>query len=271
MANWCIDDGHGGSDSGAVDGSRYEKTDNKRIGDKVRALLKYNGENVFSTRVNDEYVSLDKRCEIANVGKANYFISLHRNSFSNSANGLESYNYPRDTKGRGLATNIQNSILEKVPFTNRGIKEATFRVLVGTNMTAVLIELGFISNSGDNVLFDKHIDIIAEQIVRACLKEVGKTFKKPQPITPETPNTGKKVMYRVICGSFKDKANAEKRVKDIQAKTGYNSFLVAEVVNGVVMYRVSCGSFEVKNNAQNRAYEIYEKTKFDCFLVAVKV
>lgn len=268
MAKWCIDYGHGGYDSGAINGIRYEKNDVKLLGDKLVALLIANGETVIKTRVNDEFISLDERCNIANRNEVNYFISLHRNSAtSSSANGLETYSNKGAVNGKRLGTAIQNSILEKVPFTNRGYKEEDFRVLYKTTMTAVLIELGFIVNSKDNELFDKNIDVIVEQIAKACLKEVGKTLKKPT--TPSS--TGDKVTYRVVCGSFKDKANAENRCKEVQAKTGLGCFLVAEVIDGVSMYRVICGSFENKANADNRAKEVTAKTGLSCFLLAVRV
>ena len=269
MAKWCIDYGHGGYDSGAINGTRYEKNDVKLLGDKLVALLIANGETVIKTRNGDEFVSLDERCNIANRNGVNYFVSLHRNSAtSSSANGLETYSNIGAVNGKRLGTAIQNSILEKVPFTNRGYKEENFRVLVGTTMTAVLIELGFIVNSRDNDLFDKNINVIVEQIAKACLKEVGKTLKKPT--TSTTPGVSG-VTYRVVCGSFKDKANAEARCEEVQAKTGLKCFLVAEAINGVSMYRVICGSFENKANAENRAKEVTAKSGLSCFLIAVKL
>ena len=136
-------------------------------------------------------------------------------------------------------------------------------------MSAVLVEIGFISNSNDNNLFDSNIDIIAEQIVKACLKEVNKTFNKPQPIVNKPVVEG--VTYRVVCGSFKERANAEKRVKEIVANTGLSCFLLAEVIDGVSMYRVICGSFKDKFNAEKRVNEIRIKSGLTSFLIAVKI
>ena len=50
MAKWCLDYGHGGSDVGAIFGSRYEKNDVRKIGEKIRTHLLFNGEEVLLTR-----------------------------------------------------------------------------------------------------------------------------------------------------------------------------------------------------------------------------
>jgi N-acetylmuramoyl-L-alanine amidase len=41
---------------------------------------------------------------------------------------------------------IEASLRERVPMSPRAIQQAPFRVLVGANMPAVLVEMGFISN-----------------------------------------------------------------------------------------------------------------------------
>jgi len=45
-----------------------------------------------------------------------------------------------------LAALIEASLREHVPMSPRAIQQAPFRVLVGANMPAVLVEMGFISN-----------------------------------------------------------------------------------------------------------------------------
>ena len=43
-------------------------------------------------------------------------------------------------------TRREGSLRERVPMSPRAIQQAPFRVLVGANMPAVLVEMGFISN-----------------------------------------------------------------------------------------------------------------------------
>lgn len=275
MAKWCIDYGHGGTDPGACNGSRKEKDDVKRVGDKVVEYLKYNGQSVILSRGSDVYIKPYDRTVYANTNKADYFISLHRNSATNSsANGLETYAEVGAVKGKALAQAVQKELIKVVPYRNRGYKEANYIVLVHTNMPSILTELGFISNAKDNELYDKHIDDMAHAIAKACIEYVGGSYKRKGINTSTGSNnasTGKKTMYRVMCGSFSEKANAEARKKAVDSKTGFSSFLVAETVNGKLMYRVVCGSFESKANAEARSGEVKKKSGFDCFLVATKV
>jgi N-acetylmuramoyl-L-alanine amidase len=48
-----------------------------------------------------------------------------------------------------LAESIQTNLATVHPGPNRGVKQAGFRVLIGAIMPAVLVELGFMSNSGE--------------------------------------------------------------------------------------------------------------------------
>ena len=69
-------------------------------------------------------------------------------------------------KAKGLAEKIQAALVG-VGFTNRGVKSANFHVLRETKAPAVLVEVGFIDNTGDNQLFDTERDeiiaVITEQ------------------------------------------------------------------------------------------------------------
>jgi N-acetylmuramoyl-L-alanine amidase len=49
----------------------------------------------------------------------------------------------------GLADIVHEELSRRIPMTRRDVQEAPFRVLVGANMPAVLIEMGFVSNAAD--------------------------------------------------------------------------------------------------------------------------
>ena len=67
---------------------------------------------------------------------------------------------------------IEEELRRRVPMSSRAIQEAPFRVLVGANMPAVLIEMGFISNP------DHEEDFLSEyfqaSIVAALVESVVK-------------------------------------------------------------------------------------------------
>ena len=46
-----------------------------------------------------------------------------------------------------LAQAVEAALRERVPMSPRAIQQAPFRVLVGANMPAVLVEMGFITNA----------------------------------------------------------------------------------------------------------------------------
>ena len=62
------------------------------------------------------------------------------------------------------------------------------------------------------------------------------------------PIDGAKKLYRVQVGAFKDRKNAEKKLRQISA-TGTDCF-ITELQEGY--YRVQCGAYSVKQNAENK-------------------
>ncbi|MEF2144710.1 MAG: N-acetylmuramoyl-L-alanine amidase [Desulfovibrionaceae bacterium] len=87
-----IDAGHGGYDKGAVHNGMYEKTVNLQVAKLVGELLVKKGFKVVYTRTDDTFVALEERTAMANMAKADLFISLHCNAFKKTdVRGLETY------------------------------------------------------------------------------------------------------------------------------------------------------------------------------------
>ena len=120
----ALDAGHGGSDPGAVYNGRQEKDDTLDLTLAVGDILKKNGIDVFYTRTNDEYETPFKKATDANDAKADYFVSIHRNSSPtpNQHTGVETLVYNNSGIKSQMAANI-NSELEKAGFKNLGITE----------------------------------------------------------------------------------------------------------------------------------------------------
>lgn len=162
----CVDAGHGGSDPGTVNpwtGAR-EKDITIRYALDLAAELEQSGARIIMTRQHDIFVPLAQRCNIANTGvkhnagRSDLFLSIHVNGVENpAAKGWEIWTSPGPTNSDILATLIYNEVdaeyhdLHMRPDWSDGDpdKEGKLRVLMGTWMPAVLIELGFIRNSGD--------------------------------------------------------------------------------------------------------------------------
>lgn len=193
----CIDPGHGGKDPGAVKGKRYEKDDALRLALRVGKVLKANGLKVIYTRTTDRYDSPSEKAQIANKNKADYFISIHRNSAGNgAANGAEVLVYATGGTRVEIAKSIQK-LFAKHGFADRGVKvNPKLTVLKNTTMPAVLCEVGFISNAMDNKLFDTKLNKYADCIAKGLMDAIGLQFKAHasayKPKANITPKSSKK-------------------------------------------------------------------------------
>lgn len=103
----------------------------------------------------------------ANRSKADFFISIHCNSYVDpAANGTEVYAFSPYTIGTLLADSILDEIVGSFDLNNRGVKYANFFVLRATIMPAVLVETAFVSNPHDADILRGHTTEIAAAIAR---------------------------------------------------------------------------------------------------------
>lgn len=204
----ALDAGHGGWDLGTV-GKKglLEKDVVLDIVGRLGKLLENNlGAQVIYTRQDDSYLSLEKRAEIANVAGANLFLSVHANySDLSTARGVETY-YTNTYSSIKARSNDDDPALKKVNWTNvdirtkvtdshrfaadvqqalctrlvainpdlrnRGVKEAQYVVLTGTQMPAVLAEVSFVSSPEDehHLQSSEYRQLIAEALYKGVAK-----------------------------------------------------------------------------------------------------
>lgn len=165
---WVLDAGHGGKDVGCETRNYQEKDITLDITKRVAELLRKNkpGIKVILTRKSDVYVSLEKRCQIANNANADLFLSIHVNAVEHNRllSGTETFfAYTRaisdavllSAQGRNvgkselLARLLQKNYHEAGRTTSRGAKPENLYVCNNTMMPAALTEVGFISNRED--------------------------------------------------------------------------------------------------------------------------
>ncbi|KGE17761.1 N-acetylmuramoyl-L-alanine amidase family protein [Paenibacillus wynnii] len=148
-----LDAGHGAKDSGAVGVTgKYEKAFNLAIVLKAAALLKKEKNiDVVLTRSDDTFLELKERAAIANNLNADLFISVHANSSASSrATGAETY-YQRQAS-KAFATVMHKYLVPATGLSDRGVRYGNFHVIRETKMPAVLLEVGYLSNKGDEAL-----------------------------------------------------------------------------------------------------------------------
>jgi N-acetylmuramoyl-L-alanine amidase len=141
-----IDAGHGGYDRGGIPGQRVsEKEMTLDVARRLKNVLEASGYRVVMTRNSDVFVPLGTRCAIANSYRNAIFVSVHFNSATRrGASGIETYFYSRDSLS--LASAIHHYVSGGAPSENRGVRRRGYYVLRRTNMPAVLVECGFLTN-----------------------------------------------------------------------------------------------------------------------------
>jgi N-acetylmuramoyl-L-alanine amidase len=190
-----IDPGHGGEESGAVGklddkGTRklFEKDLSLRLAKKIKEELSKHT-TTYLTRSLDRSVSLQERADLADLVKADLFLSIHFNSSTNTkSRGFELYYLDNNSnvatqkversenlnlKGEELIVNqilvdlvvqqtvhhskqLSTFVHEKVKpvikqhqIEDRGIKPGLFYVLALSKRPGLLVEVGFVSNTSE--------------------------------------------------------------------------------------------------------------------------
>jgi N-acetylmuramoyl-L-alanine amidase len=141
-----IDAGHGGYDRGGIPGQRVSEKDmTLDVAQRLRKVLSANGYKVIMTRDSDVFVPLGTRTAIANQYRNAIFVSIHFNSATRGgADGIETYFYSRNSLA--LASAIHHYVAGGAPSPNRGVRRRGYFVLRRTNVPAILVECGFLTN-----------------------------------------------------------------------------------------------------------------------------
>ncbi|WP_339175229.1 N-acetylmuramoyl-L-alanine amidase [Solibacillus sp. FSL R5-0691] len=172
-----LDPGHGGKDPGAVSKNAREKEVVLKVANLVKQKLEKDGATVKMTRSGDTYPSLEDRVRYAKNENGEIFISLHANAAAKeSANGTETFysvtSNANEKEDLALATAINNEIVKNAKMYNRGVKRADYVVIKGNVMPAVLVELGFITNTADRekLISDEYVEIFAQSIYNGIVQ-----------------------------------------------------------------------------------------------------
>jgi N-acetylmuramoyl-L-alanine amidase len=214
-----IDAGHGGSDNGA--GSRFgnEKTYTLDTANRLARILNDAGLKTVFTRRSDVFVDLYERAHIASLYSDYAFVSLHYNSASEEARGLETYCLsPRgaastssryltrgdiqklpgnddDTQNILLASLVHSEIIKLNPgdaTADRGVKRARFVVIKQNVLPAILVEGGFVSNHMEAARVNRpdYRQSLAQAIARGIIRFVNVTGDRHMQMPGMTPDQG---------------------------------------------------------------------------------
>ncbi|MDD2954955.1 MAG: N-acetylmuramoyl-L-alanine amidase [Oscillospiraceae bacterium] len=179
----CIDAGHGGSASGAVNGNALEKENTLLIAKEVKAAFEKRGVAVVMTRTEDVYLTMDQRCQIERASGAACCISLHMDSAGPTASGMTAWLHSKAPERYTVWAKGVLAALKAVGYTSnraqevnrgyRGNTTADYAWNAGTKSPSMLLELGFISNAKNLSEFEKNHAAYAEAIAKATCEWLG--------------------------------------------------------------------------------------------------
>lgn len=186
-----LDAGHGGTDVGAIgynaDGEKVvqEKDVNLTVTLEVARILRKKGVNVLLTRSDDSSLALSRRYTISNSNNALLFVSIHHNSHTtpDPSGALTLYSAAKDEKYPGLKSSksiarvIQKHLVEATGLRDGGIRsEDELAVLRGTETSAVLVEVAFVSSYSDQefLLEEENLYKAAAGIAAGILEVLGR-------------------------------------------------------------------------------------------------
>lgn len=174
-----IDAGHGGKDPGATSpfSQVKEKDLNLILAQKLKPKLEYIGINAVLTRSNDTYIGLYDRPAIANSLNADAFLSIHFNANTRPAPyGVEMLYVPDGRNSKAFAQILETEIVKATGAYSRGLTERPNLVVIReTVMPAVLAELGFLTNPGEEKLLlnEAYQDKLVEGMYNAIIRYLG--------------------------------------------------------------------------------------------------
>ena len=161
-----LDPGHGGSDVGAIRDDITEKEITLDVAKRVKNLLEKKGYIVEMTRETDETVSLQDRVAFSEEKNPDIFVSIHVNSSEKpEIMGLETHYYRQESMS--LAQSVHASLASNIKSKNRGLFKSKFYVINHTTAPAILVEIGFISNT------DERAELISKKRKQATAKAIA--------------------------------------------------------------------------------------------------
>ena len=237
MVKIAIDAGHGLNTAGkrclkSLDKNQTrEWTLNSKIATKLQELLKEYNCSVMRTddTTGKTDVGLQARCDKANKWDADIFISIHHNAGLNGKNGGGTQVYYYGSNNGAGAKRLYDAIVAETKLVgNRSEKTLNhaFHVTKYTKMTAYLIENGFMDSPQDVpvILTDAHAAKTAQGILNFLVKELKLQRGAGESVSAGTAQT--ETIYRVQCGAYSVKANAEALQKKLRA-AGFEAVIVS--------------------------------------------
>lgn len=171
-----IDPGHGGGDCGAVGVSGVKEAGlNLAVSLYLKEELEALGMEAILTRSDEKALAEGKKADMAARGKimngegVDLVVSVHMNKFTDpSVHGPMAFYMKGSAEGERLAKAVIDSITDELGANRRIANPGDYYVIRESRPVSVLVECGFLSNSGDEALLvqEQHQRRLAHAIAR---------------------------------------------------------------------------------------------------------
>ena len=174
-----LDPGHGGSDTGAVNGTLYEKTVTLDIANRLKTLLEAEGATVYLTRDCDCDKSNNDRYTLANSVGGNALVSIHLNGSTNSSkNGTQGL-WGKKNKDQAFTKTVHQALAGSLGVPDLGITNFASGALLKSNMPATIAETVFITNTNEYNLLTDGTGNRQQQIAQSLYQGIVNWFSNP--------------------------------------------------------------------------------------------
>lgn len=176
-----LDPGHGGSDSGAVNGTLREAVVTLDIANRLKILLETEGAIVHLTRNCDCDKSNNERYSLANSVGGNALVSIHLNGSTDpNKNGTMGL-WGKKTKDLDFTKIMHQALYPSLGVPDSGVTNFASGVLLKSEMPATIAETVFITNPAEYALLTDGTGNRQQQIAQNLYIGLVNWFSQPPP------------------------------------------------------------------------------------------
>lgn len=176
-----LDPGHGGSDSGAVNGSLREADVTWDIAQRLKTLLETDGARVHLTRDCDCDKSNNDRYSLANSVGGNALVSIHLNGSADSSKNGTMTLWGKKNKDLNFTKIMHQALYPSLGVPDLGVANFASGVLLKSGMPATIAETVFITNSNEYNLLTDGTGQRQQQIAQSLYNGLVNFFLQPPP------------------------------------------------------------------------------------------
>ncbi|MEC1436836.1 SH3 domain-containing protein [Bacillus spizizenii] len=171
-----VDPGHGGKDSGTIGYSgKFEKNLTIKTAKLLASKLRSAGADVYVTRQDDTFVSLQSRVSTSHYRNADAFISIHYDSYADTSTRGSTAYYYSPAKDEELASDVHSEVVKRSSIPDRGVLFGDYYVLRENRQPAMLYELGYVSHPQEEAIV--HSNSYQEKVTDGIESGLEKYFQ----------------------------------------------------------------------------------------------